>query len=129
MLQAIGNPDNKLLVFDKILGQEPVQQVDAALVIHFLARDIRAADAVVDRRAGTANRTRHELSRTDLGDVRPNGFHSPEHFVAQDKKLEPGRRIAVFRLVDLFVGGVHADFQDFDQDTSSPLDIVKRRFG
>ena len=53
----------------------------------------------------------------------------PERFVAQDQVIVPGRRIAVESVVDFAVGRIDTDFQDADEDSHSPGDIVELGLG
>src|SRR5207248_893274 len=76
----------------------------------------------------TAHSRDHVVSGLELRDVRTNRFDAAETFMSDDQIIESRRRSAVFCGIDLFVGAVHADAQDFDENASAVLYLVERRF-
>ena len=115
VLESDGHLDDVVGAVDEVLGQEPVQQVDAALVVDLFARDVGPADLVVDRAAGSAYGGRDVIPGLDVPDRRTDLFDDPERFVAQHQVVVAGGRVAIQRVVDLAVGGVDAHLEDSHQ--------------
>ena len=114
------------------LGQITMTEIDSALVINLLARDVVAADHVEQRSPRPADRARDIVARLDLGHLVAHLDHLPEALVPDHEVLAPRRSISVEGLVDLAVGGVNADLKHFHQHPPAlgdPADVRVRLVG
>jgi hypothetical protein len=112
-----------------MLGEEAVQQVDAALVIGLVCGEIVFADTVVDAGAGTANRSDHEIAGLEFVDVGSDRLHLAKTFVAFDEVIEAGRGRAVEAFLQFAVSAIHAHADNFDQHSAAVRDGIERGFG
>ena len=68
-LEVLWDLDDILGVVDEEFGEVAVAEVDAALVVDFLAGDVVAADDVEERAAGASDGAGDEVAGLDLGDM------------------------------------------------------------
>ena len=106
------------------LGQEAVQQVDAALVVRLVGRHVVGADPVVYAGAGSAHGRRYVVAGAQVAHVRPHLEHAPERLVARDQKVVALRGGAVLSGVDLPVRPVHSDAQYLDEHAAPIGNVV-----
>ena len=97
-----------------------MQQVDPALVVDVLRREVLEADGSVKRRIRPAHARDNVAAQADrVRHIRPDLEHAAEVLVADDQEVVARRSRAVLAGVDLLVGAVDADAQDLDPDATS----------
>jgi hypothetical protein len=106
-----------------------VAEVDSSLVVDVLTGHVVLADLIVEAAAGAADRRHHIIARHELRNVVADFQHPAETFVTDHEKVVTGRRLAIFRCVDLFVRAIDADAQHLHQDATSVRDLMDRGFG
>src|SRR2546430_4511174 len=105
--------EDEVGVLDVPLRQVAVAQVDPALEVDVVGREVLEADLPVDRRARPPHARDDVAAGADrVGHVRPDLDDAAEVLVPDDEEVVAGRRVAVLGLVDLLVGAVDADAQD-----------------
>jgi hypothetical protein len=109
------------------LGQEAVQQVDAALVVRLVGGHVVGADPVVDAVTGPTHRSYHVVAGFKIPYVGPDLQHAPERLVTGDQDIVALGCHAVLGIVDLLVCPVHAYAQHLDEDPPAIGDIVDAR--
>ena len=127
MLEPDGHPHHELAIVDVVLGHKTVQQIDAPLVVNLLAGNVGAADLVEDRMAGPPHGARDVVARLYMSDLGADRLDAAKRLVPQHQKVIARRRVAVERLVDLAIGGVHADPQHLDQHAAPARHIIQPR--
>ena len=128
LAQALRQRDDVLAVLDIALREIAVQQVDPALVVDVVRREVLETDLVVERGARSANGRDDEAAGLDrVRDVRPHLQHAPEVLMARDEEVVAGRRCAVAPLVDLLVGPVDADAEHLHEHPSAVRHVCDRR--
>ncbi len=115
MLEVLRDLHDVLGVVDEDLGQITVTEVDAPLVVDFLAGDVIASDLVEQGPARPSDRAGDVIARLHFGHLVPDLEHLPEALVADDQVVAAWRCVAVERLVDLAIGGVDPDLEDLHQ--------------
>src|SRR5262249_4525513 len=107
--QTVGDMDDVLGVVHVVLGEIPMAQVDAALVVDIVRGHVVGADLVVDTVTRPTHGGHDVVARTKLSHVGPHGFYPSEALVPDDQEVISRGRCPVFRGVDLLVGSVNAD--------------------
>jgi predicted amidohydrolase len=96
-----------------------VAEVNPALIIRIVGGHIVRADLIVDTLTGPANRRDDIIARLKVRDVWTDSFHTPKALVTEDQEVISWRRGAVFRSIDLLVGTINANPQDFDENSAA----------
>src|SRR5690242_8576729 len=125
-LQTLRDLDDELDIIDVMLRQVAVAQVDAALVVDVIGGHVIGSDKVVDALTGATYGGDDVVAGLHFGDIRPDSFHLSETFVADDEKVVSGRCCAVFRSIDLLVGTIDADAENFYQDSAAVWNLIHR---
>jgi hypothetical protein len=120
---------DELFVFDVVLGQVAVTQVDAAFEILAVGGHVLQADRVVEARAGTPDRRDDEVAGPDEGHVRPDRLDLAETLVTDHEEVIAAGRGPVLGGVDLTVRAVDTHAEDFDEHAPPVGDVGHRRDG
>src|SRR5262249_12241223 len=114
---------------NKIFGQISVKKVDTPFVINFFAGHVVGADHVVDRTTRTPHGGGDIVARLHATNIGSHFFHDPKRFVTEHQEVVSRRSVAVERVVDFAIGGIHAHFQNLNQDSFSIRNVAHLGLG
>ena len=123
---SAGTVNEELLVVDKPLCEEAVEQIDAPLAYDVVGGEVLAPDAVVEAGTRSADGRDDEVAERDRADGWPDGLDAADVLVAEDEVVVARRCRAEVCLDDLAIRAVDADLEDARTSTPRPSGTSSR---